>query len=709
MNETRIAPAAIKGRGTTSWHPHRFESDQRHDFDDGWSTLQDGAEGRPVPKTEVIWEDARSIISHNESPDVYFDRSINPYRGCEHGCVYCLDGETLILMADGNTKALADMRVGDSIVGTRREGQYRRYVQTAVLAHWKTRKPSFRVQLADGTSLTASGDHRFLTERGWKFVTRAEPGLQRPYLTTGNSLMGFGKITPAAAFERGPDYRRGYLCGVIRGDGHLKSYRYERAGRASGDQHRFRLAMTDGAALDRTAKFLGDFGIATQRILFQAETETLQRIEAIRTSARHAIEAISHLIQWPDRHEGDWSRGFLAGIFDSEGSHSSGSVRIANSDDQIIGVTHSILRALGFDVVTEVSSQIREKRMKYVRVRGGLREHLRFFRTCDPAVARKRDISGQAVKSRASLDVVAIEPLDAKRDLFDITTGTGDFIANGVISHNCYARPTHSYLNMSPGLDFETRIVAKRNIATLLRHELSRKNYEPKLIAIGTATDCYQPVERELRLTRSVIELFHETRHAFGLVTKSSGVERDLDLIAPMAAQGLAAINVTITTLDAELTRKLEPRAAAPHRRLRTLRTLAENGIPCGVSLAPQIPFLTDDMEQVMEAAWDAGARSAFYHVIRLPWEVSPLFRQWLEVHYPQRADRVMARIHDMRGGKDYDSDFATRMKGSGPWAQLIAQRFEKAARKMGFNRERVVLDQTAFRRPGAPGQGALF
>ena len=273
----------------------------------------------------------------------------------------------------------------------------------------------------------------------------------------------------------------------------------------------------------------------------------------------------------------------------------------------------------------------------------------------------------------------------------------------------CYARPTHSYLNLSPGLDFETKIIAKRNIATLLRHELSHRGYEPRLIAIGTATDCYQPVERELRLTRAVIELMHETRHAFGFVTKSSGVERDLDLIAPMAAQGLAAVNVTITTLDAELTRKLEPRAAAPHRRLRTLRALAENGIPCGVSLAPQIPFLTDDMEQVLEAAWDAGARSAFYHVIRLPWEVSPLFRQWLEVHYPQRADRIMARIHDMRGGKDYDSDFATRMKGTGPWADLIAQRFRKATARLGFNRERVTLDTTAFRRPGAPGQGALF
>ncbi len=273
----------------------------------------------------------------------------------------------------------------------------------------------------------------------------------------------------------------------------------------------------------------------------------------------------------------------------------------------------------------------------------------------------------------------------------------------------CYARPNHSYINLSPGLDFETKLVAKRNIAAILRMELSRRHYQPKLIAIGTSTDCYQPVERELRLTRSVIELFHETNHAFSLVTKSSGVERDLDLIAPMAAKGLASVSVTITTLDAELTRKLEPRAAAPHRRLRTLKTLAEHGVPTAVSLAPQIPFLTEDMEQVLEAAWAAGARSAFYHVLRLPWEVSPLFRQWLELHYPQRAERVMARIHDMRGGKDYDASFATRMKGSSPWAELIAQRFEKAARRIGFNRTRVVLDETQFRPPGAVGQGLLF
>ncbi len=273
----------------------------------------------------------------------------------------------------------------------------------------------------------------------------------------------------------------------------------------------------------------------------------------------------------------------------------------------------------------------------------------------------------------------------------------------------CFARPTHSYLNLSPGLDFETKLIAKRNIAEVLAAELGRKSYRPGHLAIGTATDCYQPLERELRLTRSVIEVLKAARHPFGLVTKSSAVEHDLDLIAPMAADRLAAVYVTITTLDAELARKLEPRAAAPHRRLRTLRTLADAGVPVGVSLAPQIPFVTEDMEQVLEAAWEAGARSAFYTVIRLPWEVAPLFKQWLELHYPQRAGRIMARIREMRGGKDYDADFATRMEGTGLWADLIRQRFEKACRRMGFNRERIQLDLSAFRPPGAAGQGSLF
>ena len=273
----------------------------------------------------------------------------------------------------------------------------------------------------------------------------------------------------------------------------------------------------------------------------------------------------------------------------------------------------------------------------------------------------------------------------------------------------CFARPTHSYLNLSPGLDFETQIIAKRNIADVLRAELGKRSYVPRLLNIGSATDCYQPAERELRLTRGLIELMREVRHPFSLVTKSAGVERDLDLIAPMAAQKLAAVYVSVTTLDGELARKLEPRAAAPYRRLRTIEALAAAGVPVGVSVAPQIPFVNEDMEQVLEAAWQAGARSAFYTVVRLPWEVAPIFREWLELHYPQRAARIMARIQEMRGGKDYDSDFSTRMKGSGVWAELIRQRFEKACARLGFNRERIELDLSAFSPPGAAGQSKLF
>ena len=281
----------------------------------------------------------------------------------------------------------------------------------------------------------------------------------------------------------------------------------------------------------------------------------------------------------------------------------------------------------------------------------------------------------------------------------------------------CYARPTHSYLNLSPGLDFETQIIAKHNIAEVLRAELARPGHVPRMLNIGSATDCYQPAERELRLTRGVIEVLRDARHPFSLITKSSGVERDLDLLAPLAAQRLAAVYVTITTLDAALARRLEPRAAAPHRRLRTIRALADAGVPVGVSVAPQIPFITEDMEQVLAAAHDAGARSAFYTVIRLPWELDALFREWLALHYPDRAARVMARIQDLHqlgpaaraAGKTYDSSYVSRMKGAGLWADLLRQRFATTCRRLGLNREREELDLTQFRPGLAQGQGSLF
>jgi len=279
----------------------------------------------------------------------------------------------------------------------------------------------------------------------------------------------------------------------------------------------------------------------------------------------------------------------------------------------------------------------------------------------------------------------------------------------------CFARPTHSYLNLSPGLDFETRIIAKVNAADRLRETFARPRYVPKPINIGSATDAYQPVERRLRITRSVIEVLVEHRHPFSVITKSSGVERDLDLIAPMAAGGLAAVYVSVTSLDPALSRILEPRAASPQRRLRTIEALAQAGVPVGVSFSPLIPFINEpELERVLEAAAAAGATSAFSVVLRLPWEVNPLFQQWLQQHFPERAARVMARVRDMRGGKDYDAAFGTRMSGQGVWADLVRQRLSKAAARLGLNHDPAAqaLDATQFRRPSPPkdsAQAVLF
>lgn len=278
----------------------------------------------------------------------------------------------------------------------------------------------------------------------------------------------------------------------------------------------------------------------------------------------------------------------------------------------------------------------------------------------------------------------------------------------------CYARPTHSWLNLSPGVDFETHIVAKVNAAEALRKAFMAPGYQPQMLNIGSVTDAYQPSERRLGITRSVLQVMAEFKHAFSLITKSAGVEHDLDLIAPMAARGLAAVYVSITTLDGALARVMEPRAAAPERRLRTIRALADAGVPVGVSVSPLIPFINEpELERVLQAAREAGATSAFSIVLRLPWEVNPLFQHWLEQHFPERAARVMARVREMRGGNDNDSRFGSRMTGQGVWAQLLRQRFEKAADRLGYDRQRTALDLSQFRRPtppeAMPAQASLF
>ena len=276
----------------------------------------------------------------------------------------------------------------------------------------------------------------------------------------------------------------------------------------------------------------------------------------------------------------------------------------------------------------------------------------------------------------------------------------------------CYARPAHAYLDLSPGLDFESKIYWKPNAAALLRNELARPGYRCDPIAIGANTDGYQPAERELRVTRQVLEVLAECHHPVTIVTKSALVERDLDLLAPMAAAGLARVMISVTTLDAELKRRLEPRTASPARRLETIRRLHSAGVPAGVLAAPMIPALNDhELESILEAAAAAGASSAGYILLRLPHEVAPLFEEWLEQHYPLRKSHVLGLLRDMRDGAVSDPRFGSRMRGAGPLAELLRQRFERACRAHGLATSREApLDTSRFVPPAASGpQLGLF
>jgi DNA repair photolyase len=275
----------------------------------------------------------------------------------------------------------------------------------------------------------------------------------------------------------------------------------------------------------------------------------------------------------------------------------------------------------------------------------------------------------------------------------------------------CFARPTHAYLGMSPGVDFESRLFAKPDAAKLLAKELSAPGYIPKTLAIGTNTDPYQPVERTMRITRSILEVLRDFRHPVAIVTKSPLILRDLDILSEMASMGLAKAALSITTLDRRLARAMEPRAGTPPRRLQAIRALADAGVPAGVMFAPAIPALNDhEMEAVLTAAREAGARSAGYVLLRLPLEIKDLFREWLEVNAPDRAKHVMSLVRSMRGGKDYDANWNTRMKGTGPYAEMMARRFHMAVRRLGLNQPSKPLTLAKFRRPPQSGdQLALF
>jgi DNA repair photolyase len=697
--------AVYKGRGALGNPQPRFLKPAIEPVDDGWyrDELPDSI------ATQVRPEAARSIITRNDSPDIPFEQSINPYRGCEHGCSYCLCGDTAILMCNGKTRPIAEVRAGDEIYGTVRRGRYRRYVRTRVLAHWSVIKPAWRVTLEDGTEIVSSGDHRYLTERGWKFVSGTQCGAgRRPHLTTGNKLMGTGAFAAAPVHDE--DYRTGYLCGLLRGDGTLREYSYFPLGKKPQIVHYFRLALCDREALERAQNWLQIASVETKRFIFCIASSNRRAMEAINARTRYKVQRIRELITWPAAPTRSWRAGFLAGIFDAEGHYGGGILRISNTDPEIIRWISESLRTLDFRFIVEHLHREPSKPIDVIRLLGGLREHLRFFHTVDPAITTKRDIAGQAVKSEARLGVARIEPLGGAMRLYDITTGTEDFIANGVVSHNCYARPSHAYMDLSPGIDFETKIFYKQDAARLLERELGARGYVPKPITIGANTDPYQPLERELKVTRSLLEVLERTRHPLSLITKGTLILRDLDLLRSLAREQLVNVFVSITSLDAELKRTLEPRAASPAARLRVVKELVAAGVPTGVLVAPIIPAVNDcELEDIVAAVAAQGALKAGYVLLRLPHELKALFRQWLDQHLPDRAEHVMSLIRGAREGRENDPRFGSRMVGSGAWAQLLRDRFALACRRHGLSMGRMrELSSEHFRPPERGGQISL-
>jgi DNA repair photolyase len=446
----------------------------------------DEGEGPPPASVTLLEDHSRSILSRNDSPDLGFRWSANPYRGCLHSCSYCTSPDTAVALADGGEKAIADLRAGDEIFGTELVGTIRRYVRTRVLDHWTTRKPAYRIVLSSGTELVASADHRFLSRHGWRYVLRAE---ERPHLTSDDVLLGRA-VTP---------------------------------------------------------------------------------------------------------------------IHD-----------------------------------------------------GGVVEH-----------------HGR---------VVSIEPV-GEMTLYDITTGTGDFIADGVVSHNCYARPTHEYLELGAGTDFDTKIVVKPRAAELLREAFDKPSWKGELVMFSGVTDCYQAIEAKLGLTRACLEVCLEYRNPVSIITKSALVERDAPLLAELAREAGLHVNVSLAWIDAEDARAIEPWAASPQRRLKVIETMAKAGVPVGIMCAPIIPGLNDgQIPKLLEAARAAGAEWAGWTLLRLPGAVAEVFPERLRAAMPLSAERVLARIRETRGGtRMNDARFHSRGRGEGVYAETIAMLFQTTAERLGL------------------------
>jgi DNA repair photolyase len=620
------------------WDEQRVENDLR------LPGVGDGTVVRTFDAPEALGVNfhevrAKSALNHVPGGRYGFSWTINPYRGCTHACAYCLAGDTAVLMADGTTRPLRGLRVGDEIYGTARRGSHRRYEKTKVLAHWKTVKPAHRVTLEDGTELIASADHRFLSDRGWRYVKARDGSRWDPRLTGDDVLLGPGLkgATPLASKE----YRRGYLAGMIRRDGDFAGS--PRGRRREAD--RFRLAPAGAEALNRARDFLAEAGVRTRRV------EPLSRAGgaaavAIRTSSQRGAATVRELMRRPSSPSDEWVRGYLAAVAD------------AGEDPE---------RAAAGSLPQMPLFRLREA------ARGG------------------RSIEGTAVRSVAGSRIASIEPLGVAMEMYDITTGTGDFVANGVVSHNCFARRTHTYLDLGPGRDFEREIVVKVNVPELLRAELKRASWKRELVALGTNTDPYQWVESRYLMMPEILAALGAARTPVSVLTKSPLVMRDVELFERMAKSGLqVSVNLSVPTLDEDAWRATEPHTPSPAARLDAVAELRRRGIDSGVLIAPLMPGINDDPEQVrpiVERARKAGATFLGGVALHLRDEVKDVFFAWLAAKRPDllpRYEQLYGSRAHMRPEQRKHATRAVRGWGRNRLRKALADRSEQNGRTAG-------------------------
>jgi DNA repair photolyase len=589
---------------------------------------------------------ARSIINRVPSASrVPFEWTINPYRGCGHACTYCLAGDTPILMADGGTRPLADLRPGQLIYGTVRDGRRRRFAITQVLDHWSTEKPAYRVVLADGTTLVSSGDHRFLTARGWRYVTG---GTERPQLSVGDRLAGTGGVAGTGAVDPppldSPDYRRGYLCGGVQGP--------QPAGR-------------DGQSMRRVRDFLDSLGVTVWSSQFRREPSG-GAVLSLST-----VAPIEDLTRWPAAPSDEWRKGFLAGVFDAEGTLETepGSadrvrVRVGRRDSELIQLC---LKHLGMDFEAAPDGT--------VRLPEGLPAAVRFGQSVGPAAARRLGVLGRTVPVPAGLAVTAIEPLGLRLPMFDLTTGTGDFVAGGVVSHNCFARNTHTYLDLDAGHDFDTKVVVKVNAGRLLRRELAAKRWTGSHIAMGTNVDVYQRAEGRYRLMREIIGALRDFANPFSILTKGTLILRDVDLLLEAATVTRVGLSMSIGFVDESLWRSVEPGTPSPRRRLDAVRTLTDAGFPVGVLMAPILPGLTDN-DVSIEATVAAIAASGAVSVTPLPLHLRPGAREWYLTWLHRTRPDLVPRYRELFRSGSYSPS---------AYQRDVTARVREAARRHGI------------------------